>query len=159
MAAWWRHGLYFLISIHPLFFNIFSFQMIPVDRTTTAKDVRRKILENMSHSLSDAESEEKIKEYVFWWSIVECGKSSEESRGDEKKDEKDKSKGRERNERRVEWDERVWGWRLGNKMGTTLYFKICYKYEDFVCYFFIFPQVMRSFLLDDDFRISYFAVL
>jgi hypothetical protein len=116
------------LSPHLLFFLVlFIKQMIPVDRTTTAKDVRKKILENMSHSLSDSESEEKIKEYVFWWSIVECGNPSEGSRGDEKKEEKEKAKARDQNERRVEWDERVWGWRLGNKMGSTLYFKICYK--------------------------------
>ena len=109
--------------------------MIPIDRLTTAKDVRRKIIENMSLSLGDPETEEKVKEYVFWWSIVESGGYS--NKGDKPEDKKDgkdkkeKEKGREKakEERRLDWDERVWGWRIGEARGT-LSFKMCFKFED-----------------------------
>ena len=45
--------------------------MVPVDRTTTAKDVRTQILANMDASVVEEAMKERIRQYVHWWLIAE----------------------------------------------------------------------------------------
>jgi len=92
--------------------------VIAVDRTTTAKQVRNQILENMCSAVDEPEIQKRIRAYVHWWSIAEESVEGETST----------LVGQKTEDRRLDWNDKVWPWRLGNRQESVLTYKMCFRY-------------------------------